>query len=173
MSWVGGGWGTGGWRWRALGLFGVPVVFFEWAAGSLPDVSRSAGLAMVPVVVVLVVASAEGAAALRLLAPAVVGLSGVLFLLPLDLPDSVRGRLMLGGLVLVVGAGYPILSDGMHRFLRGVVVWRMLSRLFVSRMRVLLMICCLVEWVFCLAVECFEFGGFGFVFDFFLGFIFG
>ena len=100
-------WRGSNWRlvWRlalgGVGFFGVPIVFFEWAAGSLPGVSRSVGFAMVPVVVVLVVASAGGSVR-RLLAPAVVGLSGMLFLLPVELPRAGRGRLMLVWLVLVV-----------------------------------------------------------------------
>lgn len=119
-------------RWRGLdwrrvlslvlggvGFFGVPVVFLEWAAGSLSGVSRSVGFAMVPIVVVLVVASAGGSVR-RLLVPALVGLSGVLFLLPVEVPAAARGRLMLGGLALVVVL-VAIVSVWMNRLLQDFV----------------------------------------------------
>jgi hypothetical protein len=49
------------WVWLALagvGLFGVPIVFFEWAAGGVSGTGGSVAFAVVPVVVVMVVAFA-------------------------------------------------------------------------------------------------------------------
>lgn len=86
-----------------VSFFGVPIVFFEWSGGSLSGTSRSVGFAAVPMVVVMVVASAWGQdGARRLMAPALAGLGGALLLLPFDLPVAFRGILMLGGLVVIV-----------------------------------------------------------------------
>jgi drug/metabolite transporter (DMT)-like permease len=140
--------GLKGVRWRGLdwrlvmggvGFFGVPVVFFEWAAGSLSGVSRSVGFAMVPLVVVLVVASTGGAVR-RLLAPCLVGLSGVLFLLPVELPEAARGRWMLVGLVLVVVL-VAVLSVGMNRLLQS-VAWREAVAVVCLSNGVFLLVCC-------------------------------
>ena len=45
----------------ALGFFGVPVVVAEYAGASVPAISRSALFAMVPIVVVMALATGEGA----------------------------------------------------------------------------------------------------------------
>ena len=44
-----------------VGFFGVPIVVAEYARGSVPVISRSALFALVPVVVVMAVASGESA----------------------------------------------------------------------------------------------------------------
>jgi drug/metabolite transporter (DMT)-like permease len=84
-----------------VAFFGVPVVVAEYARGSVPAISRSALFAMVPVVVVLMVAAGdvtgrEERGAMRFLVPALAGLGGLLLLLPLQFSGSVRGRVMLG-----------------------------------------------------------------------------
>jgi hypothetical protein len=118
---------SGGLRWvrlaaAAVGFFGVPIVVAEYVRGSVPGISRSALFAMVPVVVVLVVAAGdrkEGEDARRLLVPALTGLGGLLLLLPLDFSGSVRGRLMLAlvcAAVVLVG----LASVWLYRLLRGV-----------------------------------------------------
>jgi drug/metabolite transporter (DMT)-like permease len=118
-----------GWRrgWLAaagVGFFGVPVVVTEYARGSVPATSRSALFAMVPVVVVMVVAvgdtiGREERGARRFLVPALVGLGGLLLLLPLGFSGSERGWVMLAvvcAAVLLVG----LASVWMYRLLRGV-----------------------------------------------------
>jgi drug/metabolite transporter (DMT)-like permease len=109
----------------AVGFFGVPVVVAEYARGSVPAISRSALFAMTPVVVVMMVASsdAEGEArgARRFLLPALVGLGGLLLLLPLEFSGSVRGRIMLAVIcaaVVLVG----LASVWLFRLLRGMTL---------------------------------------------------
>src|ERR1700722_13632826 len=102
----------------AVGFFGVPMVVVEFARGSVGEMNRSALFAMVPVVVVLAVAMGnEERGARRFLIPALVGLAGLLLLLPLGLTGSLRGQLMLAlvaGAVIVVGVAsvrlYGLLS---------------------------------------------------------------
>ena len=107
----------------AVGFFGVPIVVAEYVQGSVPATGRSALFAMVPVVVVLVVAAGDEAEreqsrARKLLLPALTGLGGLLLLLPLDFSGSVRGYLMLAlvcAAVILAGAA----SVWLHRLLRG------------------------------------------------------
>jgi hypothetical protein len=107
----------------AVGFFGVPVVVAEYAGGSVPAMSRSALFAVVPVVVVLVVAAGntrgpEERGARRFLVPSLVGLGGLLLLLPLQFSGSARGWLMLAvvcGAVVLVG----LASVWLYRLLRG------------------------------------------------------
>jgi drug/metabolite transporter (DMT)-like permease len=108
----------------AVGFFGIPVVVVEYAQGSVPAISRSALYAMVPVVVVLAVASGdvmagEDRGARRFLVPALAGLGGLLLLLPLGFSGSVRGLVMLAVVcAAVVLAG--LASVWLYRLLRGI-----------------------------------------------------
>jgi hypothetical protein len=107
-----------------VGFFGVPMVVAEYAQGSVPAISRSALFAMVPIVVVMMIAAGEAATgegrdARQFLVPALVGLGGLLLLLPLQVPSSMRGWVMLSlvcAAVILVG----ITSVWMYRLLRGV-----------------------------------------------------
>jgi hypothetical protein len=122
--------GYRGWSWGlglrlaaiGVGFFGIPLVAGEWARGAVPEISRSALFAMVPVVVVMVIAAGDDERGVRrFLAPALAGLGGLLLILPLEFSVSVRGRLMLGVLgaaVVLVGLS----SVWLHRLLRGVAV---------------------------------------------------
>jgi drug/metabolite transporter (DMT)-like permease len=107
----------------AVGFFGVPIVVAEYARGSVPAISRSALFAMVPVVVVLVVAAGEWTereerGARVFLMPALAGLGGLLLLLPLGFSGSVHGLLMLTVVcVAVVLVGFA--SVWLYRLLRG------------------------------------------------------
>jgi drug/metabolite transporter (DMT)-like permease len=107
----------------AVGFFGVPMVVAEYARGGVPAVSRSALFALVPVVVVIVVASGDTAGreergARLFLIPALVGLGGLLLLLPLQFSGSARGWMMLAvvcAAVVLVG----LTSVWLCRLLRG------------------------------------------------------
>ena len=122
----GAGWRGGGrvYAWLAvasLGLFGVPDVVAEYAGGSVPSLSRVALYAMVPVVVVMVVAAGsasegETRGARMSLIPALIGLGGLLLVLPLEFSGSVRGWIMLTivcAAVVLVG----VVSVWLHRLL--------------------------------------------------------
>jgi hypothetical protein len=92
----------------------------------MPGTSRSALFAVVPVVVVSVVAAGDSTGreergARRFLAPALAGLGGLLLLLPLEFSGSLRGRLMLAAVcaaVVLVG----LASVWLYRLLRGVAL---------------------------------------------------
>jgi hypothetical protein len=106
----------------AVAFFGVPVVVAEYARGSVPAINRSALFAMTPVVVVMMVASSdaegEGRGARRFLLPALVGVGGLLLLLPLEFSGSVHGRIMLA-VVCVAVVLVGLASVWLFRLLRG------------------------------------------------------
>jgi len=107
----------------AVGFFGVPMVVAEYARGSVPAISRSALFALVPVVVVMAVASGESAVreergARLFLMPALAGLGGLLLLLPLQFSGSARGWTMLSivcAAVVLVG----LANVWLYHLLRG------------------------------------------------------
>jgi hypothetical protein len=107
----------------AVGFFGVPIVVAEYARGSVPAISRSALFAMVPMVVVLVVAAGEWTereerGARLFLMPALAGLGGLLLLLPLSFSRTGRGWIVLAvvcAAVILVG----LASVRLYRLLRG------------------------------------------------------
>jgi hypothetical protein len=120
--------GSKGWSWReglhlglmSVGFFGVPVAVVDWTQGSVSEISRSALFAMVPVVVVMVIAAGdEERGVRRFLIPALAGLGGLLLLLPMGFSGTLLGRLMLGAVcaaVVLVGLS----SVWLYRLLRGV-----------------------------------------------------
>lgn len=111
------------WGWLSVGgvgFFGIPALFSEMAAGHLSGMIEAAGFAAAPVLVVMIVAFTDGHdGERRLLAPALAGLGGILLLLPFALPGSVRGRVMLGGLIAVV-ALIAVLSVWLNEWMQGV-----------------------------------------------------
>jgi hypothetical protein len=107
----------------AVGFFAVPIVAAEYARGSVPAISRSALFALVPVVVVMVVAAVEAPGreergARLFLIPALVGLGGLLLLLPLQFSGSARGWILLA-VVCVAVVLEGLASVWLYRLLRG------------------------------------------------------
>ncbi len=105
----------------ATAFFGVPIVIVEYAGASVSSITRSALFAMVPVVVGLVVAAGDAGARgerrpRRFLVPALVGVGGLLLLLPLQPSGSLRGRVMLA-LVLAAVVLVGIASVWLYRLL--------------------------------------------------------
>jgi hypothetical protein len=108
----------------AVGFFGVPIVVAEYARGSVPAISRSALFALVPVVVVMAVASGESGGreergARLFLMPALAGVGGLLLLLPLQFSSTARGWIMLA-VVCAAVVQVGLASVWMYRSLRGV-----------------------------------------------------
>jgi drug/metabolite transporter (DMT)-like permease len=105
----------------AVLLLEVPEALSRWAQLHISGALGTAVSALVPVIVVLVVAqrsSGEGSEGLRLLVPALVGWGGVLLLIPVALPGSAAGRASL--VVLVLSAALvAFASVGIHRLLQG------------------------------------------------------
>jgi drug/metabolite transporter (DMT)-like permease len=73
-------------------LLGLPAVLVDASSGGVSDVNVAATFALLPVAVVLLVAQldSERAGTMRMLAPALIGLAGMMFLLPVVLPSTLR-----------------------------------------------------------------------------------
>jgi drug/metabolite transporter (DMT)-like permease len=94
----------------SLGFFAIPAIAIEFASGAVPEITRSALFAIVPIVVVVVLTVVETGSmernTRRALAPALVGLGGLLLLLPLSFTNSSRGNAMIAvvcAAVILVG----------------------------------------------------------------------
>jgi drug/metabolite transporter (DMT)-like permease len=133
----------------AVGFIGVPMVVAEYARGSVPAISRSALFALVPVVVVIVVAAGESAGreergARLFLMPALAGLGGLLLLLPLAFSSSARGWMMLAAVcaaVVLVG----VASVRLHGLLRGFALADAIAVVGVSNAVFLLILSAVLE----------------------------
>jgi hypothetical protein len=115
----------------SVGFFAIPMVAIEYARGSVSATSRSALFAMVPVVVVMVIAGGDATGpgergARRSLIPALIGLGGLLLLLPLEFSASVHGRVLLAVVsASVVLAGFA--SVWLYRLLQGAGMMRAIA----------------------------------------------
>lgn len=100
-------------------LLGLPTVLGEWVSDGISDISRAALFALVPFVVVVVAMGRELEPGVRrFFASGLTGFCGALFLLPFSFPASVRGRTMLGVLlVTILLVGFA--SESIYRLLRG------------------------------------------------------
>jgi drug/metabolite transporter (DMT)-like permease len=98
------------WPQIALGgiaFFGLPALANELASGAVPAISRTVLFSLAPIVIAIAIAAGNAAEpaernARRSLAPSLAGIGGLLLLLPLDLPGSPRGRLMLAAVCIAV-----------------------------------------------------------------------
>jgi drug/metabolite transporter (DMT)-like permease len=98
--------------WAALVIasvmfFGAPALAIELASGAVPEITRSALFALVPVVVTITIAAVDAgtpseSSARRSLLPALLGLAGLLLLLPLSFSWSPRGTIMFAVLCTAV-----------------------------------------------------------------------
>ena len=143
--------GFRGRRWVLLaltgvGLLGIPAVFLEAAVGMVSGASASAGFAFVPVVVIMVVAFSGDGGARRLLIPALAALGGVLLLVPVEFPSALRGRLLFGGLIVVVVL-VAVLSVWMYRLLQGFGLAEAIAVVCLSN-SIFLLVCCLIRGEF-------------------------
>lgn len=112
------------WLWLRLAgvsvlLLGLPFVLGEWVREGMSDISRAALFSLVPFVVVVVAMGRDLEPGVRrFFAPALAGFGGALLLLPFNFPESVRGRLLVGVLlVAIVMVGFA--SEGIYRLIRG------------------------------------------------------
>ncbi|WP_183815087.1 hypothetical protein [Tunturibacter empetritectus] len=130
-----------------VGFFGMPMVIGEWARVGVPEISRSALFAMVPVVVVMAVAVGdEERGVRRFLVPALMGLGGLLLLLPLEFSGSLRGRVMQGAVCLAV-VGVGLSSVWLYRLLRGMALAEALAVVCLSN-ALFLLVCSAVRGEF-------------------------
>jgi drug/metabolite transporter (DMT)-like permease len=81
-------------------LLGVPAILIQQASQHVSDVTVATVFALVPAIVALAIMQTQASGGL--FAPAILGFSGLLFVLPVGIPGSTDGRLWLGGLVLAV-----------------------------------------------------------------------
>jgi drug/metabolite transporter (DMT)-like permease len=87
-------------------FFAVPTIEIELASGTIPAISRSALFALIPIVVIITIASgnaqSSGEGARRLLTPALVAAGGLLLLLPLTFSANPHANLILATLSAAV-----------------------------------------------------------------------
>lgn len=83
-----------------LALFGLPAILAELVAGSISPFTIAAIFALLPIPVILVLTQQDSTAdqtrdVRRFFAPSLIAITGLLFLIPTDLPHSTRGRYLL------------------------------------------------------------------------------
>jgi drug/metabolite transporter (DMT)-like permease len=108
-----------------IGFLGGPTYLIQVAGSGVSSIETSAIFALLPAVVVLVVvigwdARREGVGR-EFLVPALVGFGGVLLLLPVEVPGSVRAQLMM--VVIFVAAVLVAISGvWLHRLMQGITI---------------------------------------------------
>jgi drug/metabolite transporter (DMT)-like permease len=105
-------------------FWGVPAYLIRWVESGISSIVTSATFALLPVVVAVCTISGgvsqdrEGWGSLT---PALAAFGGILLLLPVGLPGSVRGQLMLA-VAFVAVVLVAISGVWMHRLMRGVAI---------------------------------------------------
>ena len=105
----------------SLMFFAAPDLLLERASESMPETGIAAVFAAAPAVAVVVCGAIQrGAGGMRLLVPALVGWSGVLFLLPFESPVSTRGWMGLAETIaaMMLAAGAGVWLNGLLRGVR-------------------------------------------------------
>lgn len=105
----------------SVGLLGLPAALLQAAAAGVSEVTAAALFALLPLVVVLLVANSDfgrtgDGATSRLLVPALAGLAGTLLLLSFALPQSPR-QVWLQSVVVCAVVVAAFASVWMYRFL--------------------------------------------------------
>jgi drug/metabolite transporter (DMT)-like permease len=124
-------------------FFGVPVIAIDLVTGSISAVSRSALFALVPVVVILTIASGDPyepgeSAARNHLIPALTALSGLFLLLTLNLSTTPHGTLMIAVLLTaIILAG--VSAVWLHRMLQHITFPRAIAIICLSNAAFLLL----------------------------------
>jgi drug/metabolite transporter (DMT)-like permease len=90
-----------------IAFFGLPALVNELVSGAVPAISRTLLFTLAPIVIAIAIPAGNAADpaernARRSLAPSLAGIGGLLLLLPLNLPGSPRGRLMLATVCIAV-----------------------------------------------------------------------
>jgi drug/metabolite transporter (DMT)-like permease len=104
----------------AILLVGIPDALAGWAQTHVSGSLVTAMFGLIPVILVVVAAQSgfeDPSAALRSLIPAVLGLGGLLLLVPVDLPSSTIGRLSFA-VLLATALLLAFVSVSIHRLLQ-------------------------------------------------------
>lgn len=123
----------------SIALLSVPLILLSQASDHLPDVTIAAIFAFVPAIVVLMLAQGEDGA-YGLVMPAILGVAGLLFVLPLDIPGSLEGRLSLTA-ALVAALLVAVASARIYRLLQRISFLHAAVPIFLTNAVVLLIAC--------------------------------
>jgi len=108
----------------SLAFFGIPAIAISLASSSVGEINRSALFSMVPIVVAVALSAIDAGGPAerdvrRSLAPAVVGVGGLLLLLPLSYSNTLHGNLMIAvvfAAVILVGVASVLLYRLLPQF---------------------------------------------------------
>jgi hypothetical protein len=136
----------------AVGLLGAPAILLTIASAHLPDLVIAVVFALVPAMIVLANALDDDGSR-GLLMPAVLGFAGLLFVLPVNLPDSTEGRLWLAA-PLVAALIVAVTSARIYVLVRGLSVSQAAALICVPN-ALLLLVWCAVTGQFTLRLASF------------------